>query len=137
MKAKVTIQSKDYKAPTFALIDSGATDNFLSPYIANRHKLPLSKLPKPRIVRNVDGSKNTIGEVMHDTVLRINYQGEDVDHRFFIIDLGTDQMIIGYPFLEASNPQLNWTTGEFSGEIYAFTSDADEWTPEAQRKRTD
>ena len=137
MKAKVTIQSKDYKAPTLALIDSGAIDNFLSPYIANRHKLPLPELSRPRIVRNVDGSKNTIGEVTHDTVLRINYQGEDVDHCFFIIDLGTDNMIIGYPFLEASNPQLNWTTGKFPGEIFAFTPDIDKWTPESQQKRAD
>ena len=104
MKAKVTIQSKDYKAPTLALIDSGTTDNFLRSYIVNYHKLPLSELPRPRIVRNIDGSKITIGEVTHDTILHINYQGEDVDHHFLIIDLGIDDMIIGYPFFEASNP---------------------------------
>ena len=137
MKAKVTIQSKDYKAPMLALIDLGATNNLLNPYIANCHKLPLSKLPRPRIVRNIDGSKNTIGEVTYDMVLRINYQEEDVDHHFFIIDLGTDDMIIGYPFLEVSNSQLNWKTGKFPGEILAFTPDADKWTPESQQKHAD
>jgi hypothetical protein len=71
MTAKVTIQSKYFKATTFALIDSGATDNFISPYLVNRHKLPQYKLLRPRIVRNlnVDGSKNSITVASHLTHL--------------------------------------------------------------------
>ena len=137
MKAKVTIQSKDFKATTFALIDSGATDNFISPYIVNRHVLPQYQLPRPRIVRNVDGSINSIKEVTHMTVLRVNYKEQDVFQRFFIINLGTDDMILGYPVLEASNPTLDWTTGIFPGEIFAYTFDADEWTPEENQKHLD
>src|SRR5271155_2661841 len=134
MKAKVTIQSKDFKASTLALIDSGATDSFLSPYITNRHNLPLFELPNARVIRNVDGTQNTIGKVTHVTILRLKYNEEDIDHRFYVIDLGTDNMIIGYPFLEAFNPIIDWAEGTFPGEILAFTEDAHLWTQEHQRE---
>jgi hypothetical protein len=137
MKAKVTIKSKDFKATTFALIDSGATDNFISPYLVNRHKLPQYELPRPRVVRNVDGSRNSIKEVTHTAVLRVNYQEEEVFQRFFIINLGTDDLILGYPILEASNPQIDWTTDIFPGEVFTYTFDADEWTEEGQQKHLD
>jgi hypothetical protein len=137
MKANVTIQSKDFKATTFALINSGATDNFISPYIVNRHILPQYQLPRPRIVRNVDGSINSMKEVTHMIVLRFNYKEQDVFQCFFIINLGTDDMILGYTVLEASNPTLDWTTGIIPGEIYAYTFDADEWTPKENQKHLD
>ena len=38
-------------------------------------------------------------------------------------------MLLGMPFLAATNPNIDWAQGEFKGEIYIGTTDADEWKP--------
>ena len=134
MKATVNIETKNFQAATNALIDSGASDNFISPYLVNRHSIPSYALKKPRIVRNVDGTQNSIGSVTEEARLQIEYNGICAALHFYIIDLGGDDMILGYPFLELTNPNINWSTGEFPGEVTARTLDAYEWTPERQKK---
>ena len=132
MKATVNIKSANLQAATQALIDSGATDNFISPVLSNRHKLPAYQLDKPKVVRNVDSTPNSIGKVTHVTNLTIEYNDTCAELRFLIIDLGGDDMILGYPFLELTNPIINWSTGEFPGEVTVQTKDAYKWTPERQ-----
>ena len=38
-------------------------------------------------------------------------------------------MLLGMPFLAATNPNIDWAQGKFKGEIYIGTTDADEWRP--------
>ena len=45
VQAEVTLQSGTLKANIKALLDSGATDNFISPVIINRFNIPTYKLP--------------------------------------------------------------------------------------------
>jgi len=35
--------------------------------------------------------------------------------RFFIADTGEDHFILGYPFLSAFNPQVDWSKGQILG----------------------
>jgi hypothetical protein len=135
MKAIVNIESANLQATTQALIDLGATDNFISPVLSNRHKLPMYPLDKPRVVQNIDSTPNSIGKVTHATNLTIDYNAIHAELRFLIIDLGGDNMILGYPFLELTNPMINWSTGEFPGEVTVQTKDTYKWTPEQQRIR--
>ena len=37
--------------------------------------------------------------------------------KFYITDLGCDCLILGYPWLRESNPQINWATGTFDGDV--------------------
>jgi hypothetical protein len=46
-----------------ALIDSGATDNFISLNIVQYFSIPTFELPKLHTIYNVDGTKNNIGNV--------------------------------------------------------------------------
>jgi hypothetical protein len=46
-------------------------------------------------------------------------------------------MILGYPFLELTNPIINWSRGEFPGEVDVQTKDAYKWTLERQRNYLD
>ena len=50
IKAQVHLQSAHLHANIYALIDSGATNNFISPVTIKRFNLPTYKLPKPKIV---------------------------------------------------------------------------------------
>src|ERR1700743_811112 len=63
IKAKVKLRTKHHQANVHALVDSGATNNFVTPHIINRFKIPKLPLERPKVIRNVNGSKNSIGKV--------------------------------------------------------------------------
>jgi len=130
IKAQVQLQSAHLHANIYALIDSGATDNFISPITVKHFNLPTYELPKPKIVRNVDGTKNSIGPMTHTTNLEVQYNDETVPLLFFVMNMGSNSMLLGMPFLAAYNPDIDWKTGTFHGDVTAFTKDAQEWTQE-------
>src|ERR1700741_1466531 len=130
---EVRMHTKDLKAKVHALLDSGATDNFISNVVVNRFKIPTYKLERPKIIRNVDGTKNTIGNVTHACDLTIQYNGKQNKMQFYIIDLGSDSMILGYPFLAETNPKIDWARNTFPGRVKALSKDAYLWTPKKQK----
>src|SRR6267154_268113 len=133
--ADVQLHSRRLHSNTRALVDSGATDNFISPALLRTSNIKAYKLSKPRIIRNVDGTKNNNGATKSAVLLTIRYNGQDTHQKFYVADLGEDWMILGMPFLAATNPDIDWTTGTFDGEIMAATQDAHLWTPLARSKR--
>jgi hypothetical protein len=128
VKALVQLQSKSLHSNIDTLLDSGATDNFISPLIVNRFKIETFQLPRPKIVCNVDGSKNSIGPMTDTVNLEVHYHNQIVPLRFYIMNLGSDEMLLGMPFLAAYNPDINWQDGTFSGDVIALTDDAYQWS---------
>jgi hypothetical protein len=104
-----------------ALVDSGTTDNFISPTLVKQCRIHTRTLEEPRTIRNVDGTKNTNGEADTVVLLEIKYKGNFTAQTFFVIDLGDDHMLLGMPFLAATNPEIDWTKGIFPGDIQAAT----------------
>jgi hypothetical protein len=54
-----------------ALVDSGATENFLDRRMVEHLGIGLRKLPSPRRVFNVDGTENKEGSLTDYCILRI------------------------------------------------------------------
>ena len=48
-----------------ALLDNGATGMFMDRQTAARHGFKLQKLERPLVIRNVDGTNNSGGAIMH------------------------------------------------------------------------
>ena len=119
--AMIQLHSRCLYSTTRALVDSGATDNFISPTLLQTSNIKAYKLSKPCIIRNIDGTKNNNGATKSAVLLTIQYNGQDTQQKFYVADLGEDWMILGIPFLAATNPDIDWTTGTFDGEILAAT----------------
>jgi hypothetical protein len=147
LHATVKLHSQYYHTDVQALVDSGATDNFISPTLVKQCRIHTRTLEEPRTIRNVDGTKNTNGEADTVVLLEIKYKGNFTAQTFFVIDLGDDRMLLGMPFLAATNPEIDWTKGIFPGDIQAATPgavikgaiiaatrDAQEWTPHSRSK---
>jgi len=130
VKAQVHLQSTHLHANIYALIDSGATDNFISPITVKHFNLPTYELPKAKIICNVNRTKNSIGPMTHATNLEVQYNNETVPLLFFVMNMGSDSMLLGMPFLAAYNPDIDWKAGIFHGDVTAFTKDTQEWTQE-------
>ena len=89
-----------------ALIDSGATENFISPELVKHFWIPTLDV-KPRVIRNVDGTSNQMGKVIKAVILSVQYKGQRTMHTFYVITLEDDHMLLGMPFLATTNPDID------------------------------
>ena len=71
MTVRFFIHSIAKRAEALALVDSGATENFMNLSYARWLKLPIKSLEKPRKLFNVDGTENISGELKYYTDLSV------------------------------------------------------------------
>ena len=103
------------KAKVKTLIDSGATENFISPLLAKRLGVNTRQLPMPIDLKTVDGSTHQDGQLTQYCWLKITLGQKEETMFFFVATLGQDQMILGHPFLFEFNPKINWRQGTVEG----------------------
>ena len=98
-----------------ALLDSGATENFMDQRMVERLGIGLRPMKEPRRVFNVDGTENKHGTLTHYTLLRVKKGDKNLLQRFYVTSLGADHAIFGYPWLRDFNPNVDWGTGQVLG----------------------
>jgi len=106
---KVRIQGTDGKeCTTTALVDSGASENFIDKAYAEASGIPMQQKTTPRRVLTVDGSEVTSGPVIHDAqiYLTINHHEEDI--HLHCITIGNTPIILGLPWLKLHDPVIGW-----------------------------
>ena len=111
MTIRIYLHSASKRAETTALVDSGATENFLNLGYARWLKLPIKQLPQPRKLFNVDGSLNRAGELRFYTNLSVRMGLDQTKLRFFLTELGEQKAILGYPWFAAVQPKIDWRRG--------------------------
>ena len=82
-------------AEEIALVDSGATENFMDNRMVERLGIGKREMPMPRRVFNVDGSENKQGILTHYCLLRVKKGKEEDLQKFYITSLGGDRAILG------------------------------------------
>jgi len=103
------------KVEETALIDSGATANFIDYRTVARLRLGTQKLQQAHSVRNIDGTFNRSGQISNCCDLLVSQAGKQVRVRFYVTNLGNDRVIFGYPWLAAFNPSINWPEATVEG----------------------
>jgi len=63
-------------------------------------------------VRNVDGMNNSGGAITYQVEVNVYYKSHVERIRIDVCDLGKTDMILGIPWLQAYNPEINWETEE-------------------------
>jgi len=79
--------------------------------------LPKKKLDKPKEVKNVDGTLNISGSITHETFLRVCLNGKEKTLRFYLANIGNEEAILGYPFLESLDPKVDWKMAMIEGTL--------------------
>ena len=108
MKIPFIFQSNQSMAEEIALLDSGATENFITQEKVKELKLGFHRLQAPRRVYNVDGTENNRGRITEFCTLKVLHNGQEEEQRFFVTNLGKNDIILGYPWLKTFNPKINW-----------------------------
>ena len=95
-----------------ALLDSGATGLFMNMTFAREKGFKMEKLRNPLLVKNVDGTVNAGGAIMHQVECNMFFKGHVERVRMDVCNLGKMEMILGMPWLTAHNPEIDWEKGE-------------------------
>jgi hypothetical protein len=104
------------KTETTALLDSGATHNFIDKRAVTSLGLGTRTLSHPLQVNNVDGTINSEGSITRFCNLWIRQGGKTVKLGFYIANLGSDRIILGHPWFKSFNPSINWGSNQLEGE---------------------
>ena len=107
MKLSIPVHTMHITAKQTALLDSGATENFISHRTWRELGIGRHQLDKPIPVYNVNGTANRLGHIKHYCWLQVIHNKLEKLQHFFLTDLGKDWMILGYPFLQEFNPTIN------------------------------
>jgi hypothetical protein len=98
------IHSKLKRAEAVALLDLGATENFMNLQYAKYLRLPIKHLKEPQKLYNVDGTPNRSAELQYFTDLQVQTGIQCSTLHFFLSDLGENKAILGYPWFAAFQP---------------------------------
>ena len=111
MTIQFYVHSIAKRAESIALLDSGATENFMNLAYAKWLRLPIKQLPDPGPVLNVDGMENKSRKLKYYTNLNVRTGQNTTTLRFFLSDLGEHKVILGYPWFAVTQPRIDWKKG--------------------------
>jgi hypothetical protein len=126
MTIKAYIHAASKRAEIESLLDSGATENFISEDLAYQMRIPITQLHQPRPLFNIDGTKNQKGDITRYANLKVQTGSKTRTMWFFLTDLGNQKLILGYPWFAAMQPQIDWAQGWLEyAHIYQLCYDPD------------
>src|SRR5258708_22778934 len=111
MTLRFFVHSIAKRAEAVALVDSGATENFMNLTYAKWLQLPIKQMDEPRKLLNVDGTENKSGELCFYTNLQVQTGTNYTNLRFYLTELGKQKAILGYPWFAAAQPNIDWKCG--------------------------
>jgi len=98
------------EASTEAMVDTGATGDFVDQDFVDQAKLPTRKLSQPIPVYNVDGMLNKAGSIREVVNMIMTYNGHSERILLVITWLGKQSMILGMTWLNKHNPEIDFHT---------------------------
>jgi len=95
-----------------ALLDSGETGLFMDTAFTKEKGFRMERMKKPLLVKNVNGSVNVGGAIMHQVECNMFFKRHIERVRMDVCNLGKTEVILGMPWLATHNPEINWEKGE-------------------------
>ena len=89
-----------------ALLDCGATHNFIDPRAVKSLGVGIKELRTPLTVNNVDGTVNRDGTITHFCNLWARQGPRTEKLGFYVANLGRNRIILGYPGSACLTPNL-------------------------------
>ena len=98
---------------TLGLINSGAGGEFIDQNYVKNAGFKTQPLDKPIMARNVDGTENKKGKITSFVDLKLTINGQTNTTQLLVTGLGKQRIILGFPWLNKRNPNIDWKTGKF------------------------
>jgi hypothetical protein len=96
------------------MVDCGASTVFISQRFINDNNVTTHQYRNPIPLYNIDGSRNMAGEITHYADLWLKVGHHEQQQIMTIINIGTEDVIIGIDWLRKHNPDIGWSAGTLS-----------------------
>jgi len=108
----ILMQARIANKSVIALIDSGATHNFVSSAFCERHGLVLGASSRVSHIRLANGKSQKSMGMLHD--VRVHVGQSKVTQDLVAMPMRDEEfeVILGKPWLSEVNPHINWTSNE-------------------------
>jgi len=80
-------------------------------------------------INTTDGTPNKSGEILEAIDLLVDSNRKRASHAFFVANIRWDNFILGYPFFEVSNPNIDWSSSCIEGFTTISSINANAWQP--------
>ena len=91
-----------------AIIDSGATEDFIDQEVCNKHRIKMIRAKNPREIYLADGKPSAMGPVTHMTKVLMDICSHKELATFQVANLQNHEVILGMPWLRKHNPTIDW-----------------------------
>jgi hypothetical protein len=113
-RGQISIATKMNGRLVKAMIDSGATGNFMAPQTILKEGYPTQTKRDTYILTMADGKPMERNNGRVDTETKqicMEYNGHEEWIQFDVASIGNHQAILGMPWIRKHNPEINWETG--------------------------
>ena len=105
---KVNIQGKYKEVSINAIIDLGATEDFIDKTICDKHQIPTILAEKPREIYLADGNLSEIGPITYTGKVLIKIGGHREIAILQVANLQNHEIILRMPWLKEHNTKIHW-----------------------------
>jgi len=97
-----------------AMIDSGATEDFIDQDFCDKYQIRTTKAKNPREIYLADGEPSSMGPVTHIATVRMDIGDHKEIAIFQVARLQNHEAILGMPWLKNHNPRIDWGQGKIT-----------------------
>ena len=105
---KVNLQGKYESVNINAMIDSGATEDFIDKRICDEHQITTKVAERPREIYLADGNLSEMGPITHMAEVPMEIGGHRELATLQVANLENPEIIRGMPWLKGHNPRIDW-----------------------------
>jgi hypothetical protein len=108
LQVPTLLQSLQGQAERQVLVNSGATDNFISSKLLKRMKIGTLDLKHQKVIWNINSTQNKSGMITRYADLQVQCGNKTEVMQFLVTNLGEDEIVLGYPWLAVFQPKIDW-----------------------------
>jgi len=91
-----------------AMIDSGATVEFIDREVCDKHGIKMIKAKNPMEIYLADGKPSAVGPLTHMTKVPMDISSHRELATFQVANVQNHEVILGMPWLREHNPTIDW-----------------------------
>ena len=111
---KLKLHKGEKRITTNAMIDLGATEDFIDQQFCIQHQFPVRRLNQPRDIFVIDGKSSSVGPLTHEAIIVLDIGSHREQIRFQVANLKKYEAILGMPWLKRHNPTIDWDKEQIS-----------------------
>ena len=105
---KIQLHGEKESVTINAMIDSGATEDFIDREVCNKHRIKMIKAKNPGEIYLADGKPSAMGPFPHMTKVPMQISCHRELATFQVANLQNHEVILGMPWLREHNPTIDW-----------------------------